>query len=287
MIIRSSCIFIFLCALFTASRAQGTFRTADSLFKKGDFRNAAIEYERIIYLTNDHYITNHSVYRKAICYKALGEYSRASQQLLRISYYGTTDSAQFLYHYETALCSFLAGNFEDTHSQLLQIRQYTRDVNLLKTIFLLEALNNNERGDYTAARESFNQFFDAYYSAAKADSLKEVFGVYYSRRGLPRIKSQKTADILEYLPGLGLLYAGYAIPGIFNFLLNAVCLSAGVYEIYYGFYFTGYFAGAAILSKFYFGGRSLTEKMVAKRNYMEKRKFNDKIRKTVLANRTF
>lgn len=281
MTTRFSYTFIFLCALFTVSRAQTSYRIADSLFSAGAYRNAIIEYERTIYLTNDHNITNHSVYRKAVCYKALCEYAPASQQLFRISYYGTTDSAQFLYHYETALCCFLAGKFEDTHSQLLQIRQYTRDKQLVKKILLLEALNNNERGDYSAAKESFFQFFDANFTTARADSLKNIFAGYYSQKGLPRMKSQKTADILEFFPGLGLLYAGYPLPGIFNFLLNSICLTAGIYEIYYGYYFTGYFAGAAVLSKFYFGGRSLTEKMIAKRNYLEKRKFCDKIRKTI------
>jgi tetratricopeptide (TPR) repeat protein len=278
MITRFSCTFIFLCAIFTANKAQGIFRHADSLFVTGNYRNAAIEYERVIYLTNDLNITNHSVYNKAICYKNLGEYSKACQQLLRISYFGTSDSAQFLYHFEMAGCSFLAGKFEDTHSQLLQIRQYTKDSSFIKKILLLEALNNDELGDYSAAKESLTKYFEANFSASRADSLKHVFADYYSRRGLPRIKSQKLAEILEYLPGLGLLYAGYPVMGAFNFLLNAVCLTGGVYEIYYGFYFTGYFAGAAVLSKFYFGGRSLTEKMIVKRNYIEKRRFNDKVR---------
>jgi hypothetical protein len=281
MTIRYFCTFIFLCALFTASSGQGNFRLADSLFSKGDYRNALLEYERLIYLTNDHLITNHAVYKKALCYKALGDYSKAGQQLLRITYYNTTDSSQFLYHYETAICSFLASKFEDTRSQLLQVIQFTRDTGLVNKIYLLEALNNNELGDFPAAKKSFIQYFNYKYSPELADSLKHIFDVYYGRKGLPRIKSQKTADILEYLPGLGLLYAGYPVIGTFNFLLNAICLYAGIYEIYTGYYFTGYFAGAAILSKFYFGGRSLTEKMITKRNYLEKRKFNDKIRKTI------
>jgi hypothetical protein len=281
MITRYFCTFIFLCALFTVSSAQSIFRIADSLFTKGDYRNAVIEYERVIYLTNDHHISNHSVYRKAMCYKALGEYSRASQQLLRIAYYGTNDSAQFLYRYETATCSFLASKFDDTRSQLLQIRQYTKDLNLVKKIYLLEALNNNELGDYIKAKESFILYFEDNYTPALSDSLKQVFANYYSRRGLPRFKSQKIGNILEYLPGLGLIYAGYPVIGTFNFLLNAICLYGGIYEIYYRYYFTGYFAGAAVLSKFYFGGRSLTEKMIVRRNYLEKRKFNDKIRNTI------
>jgi tetratricopeptide (TPR) repeat protein len=274
--------FIFLCGLFTAGKTQTNFGIADSLFRIGDYRTAIIEYERVIYLTNDHLISNHSIYRKAICYKSLGDYSRASQQLLRISYYGTSDSTQFLYHYETAVCSFLAEKFEDARSTLLQIRQYTKDKELLKNIYLMEALNYNELGDYINANQSFTQYFDTYNSPGRADSLKHIFAGYYSKKGLPHLKNLKTAEILEYLPGLGLLYAGYPVLGTFNFLLNALCLSAGIYEVYYGYYFTGYFAGAAILSKFYFGGRSLTAKLITKHNYVEKRKFNDKVRSLIL-----
>ncbi len=281
MTIRLHCTFMFLCALFTGSNAQNIFRNADSLFLAESYMNASIEYERVIFSTNDHLVTNHSLYRKAICYKALGQYSRASQQLLRIAYYGTTDSSQYLYHYESALCSFLAGKFEDTKSQLLQIKQYTKDTSLINKIFLLEALNNNELGDYIEAKKSFDHYFRINYSTNRADSLKLLFDKYYSKKGIPRMKSQKTADVLEYIPGLGMLYAGYPILGSFNFLLNAVCLAGGIYEVYYGFYFTGYFAGAAILSKFYFGGRSLTEKLLVKHNYLEKRRFNDKVRKQI------
>jgi hypothetical protein len=275
---RFSCIFIFLCALFTAGKAQSAFRNADSLFVMKSYRNAVIEYEREIYLENNHLITNHAIYRKALCYKALGEFSKASQQLQRITYYATSDSAQFLYHYETASCSFLAGKFEETRSQLLQIKQYTKDTLLVKKTYLLEALNFDELAEYLPARESLFKYFESIYSKRKADSLKGVYANYYSEQGLPKFKSQKTANTLEYFPGLGLFYAGYPMHGTFNFLLNAACLAGGIYEIYYGFYFTGYFAGAALLNKFYFGGRNLTINKINAHNYKVKRDFNDRIR---------
>jgi len=281
MKIRFNCIFIFLCALYTVGSAQGVFRTADSLFEKKDYRNAVIEYERVVYIYNDHIIRNQSIYKKAVCYKLLGEYEKACRQLLRISFFGTTDSAQFLFHNETAVCSFLAGRFEDTRSQLLQIRQYTKDTFQLKKIYLLEALNFNELEEYSSAKESFSKYFETNFKKTESDSLKLLFAEYFSKSGLPKFKSLKTAAILEYFPGLGLFYAGYPLLGTFNFILSAACLGAGVYEIYYGYYFTGYFVGAAMLSKFYFGGRSLTVQKIIARNFQEKRKFNDKIRNTI------
>jgi tetratricopeptide (TPR) repeat protein len=242
------------------------------------YRNAAIEYERVIYLKNEHLTTNHAVFRKALCYKGLGDYGRACLQMERVSYYATSDSAQFLYHYETALCSYLAGKFEDAESQLIQIKHYTKDTTLLKKIYLLEVLNYNELIDYNNARESLSKYFKTNYSSGKSDSLERIFAEYYVKSGLPEFKNQKTGSRLEYFPGMGLFYAGYPVLGTFNFLLNAACLAGGIYEIYYGFYFTGYFTGAALLSKFYYGGWNLTNNKINAHNYKVKRDFNDRIR---------
>jgi len=133
----------------------------------------------------------------------------------------------------------------------------TQKMQFHKKIFLLEALNNDELGDYSAAKESLTQYFEANFSQFRADSLNMCLRITTAEEVYHELKARRWRKYLNILPGLG-LYMQVSVIGAFNFLLNAACLTAGVYEIYYGFYFTGYFAGAAVLSKFYFGGRSLT-----------------------------
>lgn len=70
-----------------------------------------------------------------------------------------------------------------------------------------------------------------------------------------------------FLPGLGQMYAGYPLEGIFNLGLQSTCLGLGLYSAYYKYYLTGYFEGFALFPKFYFGGTIRTEYLVEKKNY--------------------
>jgi hypothetical protein len=275
MTIKYFFIFTFLCATSLTISAKDIFSIADSLYNTGEFSRAAIEYERVIYLSSDLTVLNEAYYKKALCFKNKSDFSKALNQLLRINFFNLSDSIANKYHYESALCGYLSGDYAQTESQLMQYRYANKDTLSIRKILLLEALNYNELEKYDQAKTDFIDYFRINYPPDKAEMLIQEVQNCYSKKHLPHLKSQKKANILEFMPGLGLVYVGKPIEGSFNFLLNALCLSSGVYEIYYGYYLTGYFFGAVTLSKFYLGGQYRTKKMLIKHNYLEKKKFTD------------
>lgn len=280
MIIRFFWIFISLCALSSINTAAQD-RYADSLFRAGDYRLAALEYERLISQSSDVNIVNSWRYQRALSFKYLGEYGRAQVELSKVSYWSLTDSMNTVFRYEAALCDYLAGNFANVVFQTDQMTSKSATKAVKANISLLRVLSFNELMQWENARTEALAYNRMMHNGALADSIETVLTNAYTHKNLPRIKSQKKANVLRMLPGLGQAYAGSPLEGSFNFILNLAFLSFGAYQIYQGYFITGYFVGAIGLNKVYFGGHARTAFLLEKHNYKVKKRFCENI-KTIL-----
>ena len=278
-------IFIFLCALSSTNYVWGN--SADSLFFIGQYKEASLEYERIIAFSKNQIEINEARYHKSECYKQLSMFDKALNELLKISYWNLADSSRSKFRYETALCSYLSGNFNETLLQIGLLEQ--TDIKLIpskqNTLLLIKALTYNELMQWEKAYGAAIVYVDHQYSGPVADSLKQILVKQYSKRNLPKIRSEKKANVLRMLPGLGQAYAGNVTEGIVNFTLNLAFLSFGAYEIYKGFYITGYFVGAIGLNKVYFGGHARTAFLLQKNNYKKQRQFCDNLKSILIAHK--
>ena len=70
---------MFLCAqsLIKAEIPGDYFQTAQRLFEKGKYHDAAIAYERVVFKTNTTGIKAKALIEKSICYKKSGDYQKA------------------------------------------------------------------------------------------------------------------------------------------------------------------------------------------------------------------
>lgn len=278
-------IFIFLCALSLTETVKAG--DADSLFTLSQFRAASLEYERIIAYSSDQVEINEARYKKSLCYKQLHKFDKAQVELLKISYWNTSESLATKYRYETALCSYLSGNFTEALFQMSLLEQQSGNSIAPSTktsVLLLKALSYNELMQWDKAYETACAYIDNVCKNPMADSIKQVLAKQFSKRNLPKIRSEKKANVLKMIPGLGQAYAGNILEGTANFTLNLAFLSFGVYQIYYGFYITGYFVGAIGLNKVYFGGHARTTYLIHRNNYKKQRKFCYEV-KNILTNK--
>ncbi|MFW6222373.1 MAG: hypothetical protein ACOC3T_02045 [Bacteroidota bacterium] len=273
-------IFIFHCALSLTSSVWAEGK-ADSLFRAGEFYEAAIEYERTIYHSRDYKKINQARYAKALCYKNLHEYPRAYQELQRINFAGLHDSIHFKYRYQSALLAYLSGEFSTAESIFQQLEAFTKDTTLLENTWLVRTLNYNELYEYEKARLSGVRFIELHEENGMQTALGKWDSI-YGEENLPRLKKQKIANVLQMVPGLGQIYAGAWGEGIFNFMLNATFLGFGVYQVFEGYYLTGYFSAVIPLNKFYFGGHKRTSFLVEKTNYERIRAFNSEAKEFLL-----
>lgn len=283
LIIKYCWICIFLCAQFSINAQNNydkLFHKADSLFESGKFNSAYIEYERISYQSSDNELMALAHLRQAKALKQLNEFEKAQRNLERVSFYGLNDSLHYAVRYETALCAYLASNFTDAESQFVQMQFYLNNSKYIKHTTLLEVLTFNELIKWDTAQNIAQEYIkDLNLNSNSTDSLLLTINRLYAKKEIPKIKSVKKAKTLStFIPGLGQIYAGYPIEGIFNFALQASSLGIGGVAIWYKYYLTGYFGGFALFQKFYFGGTTRTEYLVRKKNYQNIRNFNDNIK---------
>ncbi len=284
----STCIF--LCApysidaqyvdcLSSLPSTNNSIKKIDSLFFNQKYFEASIECERILYQSQNQQITAFATLRKTECLKQLGNFESAANDCEKIALWGLNDSLQFAIRYQTALCYFLSAQVADANSKISQIKIYCRDTILKKQLLLLDALINAELENYENAYYVGCQYIESYQNK---DSLLIELNKLFEKK--PRIRSEKKAELLStFIPGAGQIYAGYPLEGVFSFLLQATALAYGGWEIYSRNYVTGWFVGFGMFQKFYFGGSGRAAFLVQKRNYWEKKEFNQKF-KNILTN---
>ena len=80
------------------------------------------------------------------------------------------------------------------------------------------------------------------------------------------------------------MYAGKDGEGIVNFLINASILTYAGFEIYNGFYITGYLAGLGFFNKTYHGGIKRAGVLATQKNKELMVDFNSRITSLILSN---
>ena len=252
--------FIFLCALATVTKAQ-SFATADNLFTARDYERAAVEYERCVFLAESRTATHNALVKKAQCYKQLERYDRAAATLERCAR-DYDDYAQL------ALCHYLDANFVAAVSAVENCRMLADSVD--KDVLLIQLLSLNELHRYDSAQ------------AVALEIVGHQLDSCYAAR--PRLKKEKTAWYLSFVPGLGHIYAGQYGLGAAAFALNAAVLGFGVWQAFEGCWLTAYLGGAGLLSATYPGAMRSAEYYVRQYNYRRTSQFNTDLRGRLLKN---
>ena len=257
---------------------------ADSLFLIGKYYPAAVEYERNAFLSANNSARTTALLKKAECYKQMENYSEAEKITERIIYTNLNDSLLAEARYQSALCSYLSGDFSNAESHLLQMHSFIKDSSLTKNSLPLYALVLNELQRWDEAKEKvLIAIHLSEINSAQKDILRKNVNALYVPQNYPHLKKLlKAQKMSAFLPGLGQLYAGYFWEGAASAFLNVASLGLSGYFIYETLYFTAAFAGTSVLSKFYMGGSNRLEYLVAKKNYQLLREYNDELKKRII-----
>ena len=277
---------IFLCAgfLIKSGSAENIFREADSLFLIGKYYPAAVEYERNAFLSANNSARTMALLKKAECLKQLENYSEAEKTTERIIFTSLSDTLLAEARYQSALCAYLAGDFSNAESQLLQMHSFIKDNSLTKNSLPLYALVLNELQRWNDAKEKIIKAIDgSELHAPEKDSLIKDINKLYVPENYPHLKNLlKAQKMSAFLPGLGQLYAGYFWEGAASAFLNVASLGLTGYFIYTKLYFSAAAIGTSVFSKFYLGGSNRLEYLVAKKNYKLLRGYNDHLKNVIV-----
>lgn len=278
----STCIF--LCAIFSETKAQPAlqrfFTAADTLMQQSRFSDAALAYERCVFACHDTNPEwqNRALLKKAMAYKAQGNFAQTLQTLYRINFYQLTDSARLATGYEIVLNAYLTGQFTDAESQLQQLAYFIPDsATFNQQLLFLKILVLNELQKWPEAKTAFTQYL------ILNRHPPELANIYYDFMRRPRLKNpQKARRLSTFMPGVGQLYGGNVGAGLLNLGLQLGLLSFGVYEIWQGYYLTGFGTGLALTQAFYFGGIENAETVTKRKNKEKIARYNNRIKQFIL-----
>ncbi|MDA3893156.1 MAG: hypothetical protein PF517_15955 [Salinivirgaceae bacterium] len=256
---------------------------ADSLFSAGKFFEAAIEFERLLYNATSFKDKNHYRFQKAICYKALGDYTKAKDELRRVSPVGMQKTESQTILYEKALVSYLDEDYKSCTRALLLIDMEIFNSETQKNLYIIATLNNIMLKDFEKSEEYALKYAAiAIPENELANAIKQIHE-YYSRKQLPKIKNDKVFEWISIVPGFGQLYVGEIGEGFTNIGLNLAVFSFGVFQVINGFYFTGYFVSTLSINKFYFGGRTRAKNAFKEVNNKRLAEYNMAIKEHLLS----
>lgn len=231
-----------------------------------------VEYERIAYLSDDLKTRQKAIFEKALIFKERGDYSKAVNTIERINIRNAKDPLFAKKAYQQALCQYMAGSYQDAIGTIdLYNSMLAGDIQLKQKLLKLKIFSYNHLFEFQKARETLDELkkhADADFPSSRIESLYDE---------APNYKNPEKAKYLSILPGLGQAYSGKIFEGSINFLLNASALGFGVWQVYSGYYFTGYVVGVTLLQKFHSGGQHRAQILAEEKNRENALEFNVKV----------
>jgi len=246
-----------------------------------NFKEAALLYERCVYLSDNPNDQARFLIEKAKCYWNVNEFEGALHSLRRIKPYAVSDSMLFETQLALVTTHHLLGDFISAQSELIQIKAFTPDTHLVHKADFLSGLNNVQLREWEKAKQDFMSW-SAYYSPT--DSIRKLRENYISclfdKDNLPKYKNPETARRWStFLPGTGQLYAGYFWEGAASLSFQLLGLAVIGYGIYSTYYITGGVVGFGIFQRFYSGGVNRAEFLAEKKNYHNLEELEGKLKK--------
>lgn len=245
----SICICLFACLFAKAQQA-------DSLFEAGDYRAAAVAYEFEYFTAGKK--NPQLLYRKALCYKELGEYEHSLNILDRISGVFSSEliSIQQI-QYERIVLAYLIKDYPKAHAEILKYELKfgtgNVDVNTFKFLTLI-SLGRLAEAEQTLLELEQQGQFNASERKLMAPSdwkLKDP---------------QKAYNLSLFLPGVGQMYAGHFGRGLVSGGVQLALVGFTAWHLYHGYFFTGGMTGAAFFYTFYLGGARHARDLANRRN---------------------
>ncbi|MBN2774781.1 MAG: hypothetical protein JXR31_11060 [Prolixibacteraceae bacterium] len=240
------------------------FKRADSLMLAGQFRDARIELEKVIFFHNNQQITTEALIRKSDCYKNEQDFKKTYETLNRIFLQNLPDSLLFEVRYEKALAYFLNEEPGRAIFELQSLQKFLSDEKKALRITFLSAISYCDLKDWEEAKKESLEFLKLNVSdPVEKDSFQMQIDELFSEKNIPKTLSRQTAkNISMFIPGGGQFYSGKIVEGLFSFGLHGALFYFGVSQFLDKFYFTGYTAGFGLLQRLYTGNLQRVQDLV-------------------------
>ena len=241
----------------------------------GNYFESSIFYERALYEGAANDVWQHAVMGKLNCLKKQELYAEANTFVTSYFSLNLPDSVQTNLLYEQAVCSYLAGNFENTISVVDQVAVAYPSYQHLAFLKMLKILSYNELQNWSAAKVEYKNWMATY---AVLDSADQLYNT------LPKLKSADRAQWLStFIPGAGQIYAGKTWEGIASILLQGGSIYFGIRSWQEHYYISAWLVGLGLFGSFHNGGVRRAEVLVQQYNRKKVIAFNQTLKESLLS----
>ncbi len=200
---------------------------ADHCFDNQEFKAAASEYKKFIYLFKDDDRAALAEYKIGMSYFHDKSYIKALNVFTTIlDQEGTTDTG-ILSAFMISRCYQRVRNYPSAINNLIYFKQLTDDAYLADKIYYQLGWLYLEIGDFKRARSAFSSISIVNQADYNTENLNTDLNVHTE---IPK-KNPTTAGILSIIPGGGYLYCGRYRDALTAFLVNGA-LIYGAYECF-------------------------------------------------------
>ena len=217
----SCCLFLLLSFPVHSQNfnADNLLGFAQSLFREGDYLNAAHEYQRYLFLYPGAPQADFAQLHIAAAYQNAGRLDAAIEAYE--SLIQNYPQSPFIERAQSniAQCQLLRGNQE---ASIISLRQFLSDYPesaLAPRVQFIIATIYMDRKDWQAAVQEWQQVQTQYSQTPFAEMSDQLIRMVQQAESLPR-RSPSTAGVLStFLPGLGQIYSGRYSAGVYSLLV--------------------------------------------------------------------
>jgi len=266
---------IFLSVIFlTNLRGQDWINTAKGKEKEGKYQEAAILYERVLFLNTDSSnFVNIAITGEIHCLKKEKKFPEVINFIKKNLQLVSSDSVKYRVYEQWITCAYLSEQLNEALSIIEQSQLLFPQYCNKQWLTYFKILCLNELNDWSAARDIYKSWLLGY---GMDTTLADIYNL------VPTLKSEDKASWLStFIPGGGQLYAGKPIEALTSFFIQGLGIYYGIKCVETQYYLSAWLVGAGVFGSFHFGGVRRSVELVKEYNRKKTIAFNEILREKI------
>lgn len=202
---------------------------ADSLFREGDYLNAAHEYKRLLFLHPDASQSDFIAFRIAASYQNAGKLENAIRAYQRLIDTYPKSTLVVRAKNNIAQCHILSGDSKQGLTSLKRFLTEHKKSDLAPRVHFTIGMLHIDKGEWAEANSVWNSISVTYSESPFAEVSDRLARIVKNAETLPH-RSPMVAGALSILvPGSGQIYTGRTVDGLYAFVSVAILGGASFY----------------------------------------------------------
>ena len=202
---------------------------ADSLFREGDYLNAAHEYKRLLFLHPDASQSDFIAFRIAASYQNAGKLVNAIRAYQRLIDTYPKSTLVVRAKNNMAQCHILSGDSKQGLTSLKRFLTEHKKSDLAPRVHFTIGMLHIDKGEWAAANSVWNSVSVTYSRSPFAEVSDRLARMVKNAETLPHRSPMVAGALSVLVPGSGQVYTGRTVDGLYAFVSVVILGGASFY----------------------------------------------------------